>query len=232
MVDSPITEVLIATGNPGKIREIQEAVSGIPIRWRYLHEFHGITTVEETGKTYEENAILKAIGYSKQTGLCALADDSGLEVDALRGLPGVRSARYGGEGASDLQRTEKLLLALAGWTGKDRKARFVCHMAFAGWSSPEAHRISESPLVLHVSEGTCEGLIGERPIGKEGFGYDPIFIPEGYTETFGQLRSEVKMVISHRALALAAMRAFLVQWLAKPSSARVSSSLLRGSWLT
>ena len=106
MIHSPPLEVLVATGNPGKIREIQESLRGVPVRLRYLREFHDISPVEEVGETYEENAILKAVSYSKQTGVCALADDSGLEVDALGGLPGVLSARYGGDYASDQERTE------------------------------------------------------------------------------------------------------------------------------
>jgi non-canonical purine NTP pyrophosphatase (RdgB/HAM1 family) len=206
-------EVLIATGNPGKIREIEEALRGVPISWRYLREFQNILPVDETGETYEENAIMKAVSYSKQVGICALADDSGLEVDALGGLPGVRSARYGGESASDRERTERLLKALTDCPGQDRSARFVCCMAFAGWPVREEQARSDEPTVLHVCEDRCEGVIGEMPYGNNGFGYDPIFIPIGYTATFGELPSAVKNVISHRARALAAMRDFFNDWI-------------------
>jgi XTP/dITP diphosphohydrolase len=206
-------EILIASGNPGKTREIEEAFRSIPIRFRYLREFRKISPVEESGKTYEENAILKALSYSKQTGICALADDSGLEVDALGGLPGVRSARYGGSSASDQQRTEKLLTALAEHHGQKRTARFICCMALAGLASKEAQAGSDEPAVFHVCESKCEGLIGKTPRGKNGFGYDPIFIPMGYSRTFGELPPSVKNVISHRAQALAAMRDFLTGWI-------------------
>lgn len=208
-------EILIATGNPGKIREIKEALRGIPIGLRYLREFRKISPLEESGKTYEENAILKAVSYSKQNGICALADDSGLEVDVLGGLPGVRSARYGGEGASDQKRTENLLMALTEAPGQKRTARFICCMALAGLAAKEALAGNDEPAVIHVCESKCEGLIGETPRGNNGFGYDPVFIPMGYNLTFGELSSTVKNVISHRAQALAAMREFLTRWIAR-----------------
>jgi XTP/dITP diphosphohydrolase len=214
MIDSASMEILIATGNPGKIREIEEALRDIPIRLRYLREFPNILSVEETGRTYAENAILKAVSYSQQTRICALADDSGLEVDALGGLPGVRSARYGGSGASDHDRTEKLLSALSKHHGSERTARFVCSMALAGWTSTEAAG-NDQPAVIHVCESKCEGLIGGKPRGNNGFGYDPVFVPMGYENTFGELPSTVKNVISHRAQALATMREFLTGWIAR-----------------
>jgi non-canonical purine NTP pyrophosphatase (RdgB/HAM1 family) len=145
-------EILIATSNPGKVREIEEALRGLPIQFRYLREFPKISPVEESGKTYEENAILKAAGYSKQTGICALADDSGLEVDALGGLPGVRSARYGGDGASDQERTEKLLMALTDHQAQKRTARFICCMALSGLASKEAPSGHDEPALIHVCE--------------------------------------------------------------------------------
>ena len=208
-------EVLIATGNPGKIREIEEALRGIPIRLRYLREFVEISPVEEVGKTYEENVILKALSYSKQAGICALADDSGLEVDALGGFPGVRSARYGGDGVSDQERTEKLLMALSKHHGPERTARFVCCMALAGWASKAGQAGGNEPTVIHICKGSCEGLIGETARGNNGFGYDPVFIPVGYDNTFGELPSTVKNVISHRAQALAEMREFLKRRIAR-----------------
>jgi XTP/dITP diphosphohydrolase len=214
MIHSQSIEMLIATGNRGKVREIEEALRGLPLRLRYLREFPKIAPVEETGKTYEENAILKAVSYSKQTGICALADDSGLEVDALGGHPGVRSARYGGSGASDQERTEKLLVALTDYQPQKRTARFICCMALAGLASKEAQTGNDEPAVIHVCESKCEGLIGDTPRGNNGFGYDPVFIPIGYNRTFGELPSIVKNVISHRAQALAGMREFLTRWIA------------------
>jgi XTP/dITP diphosphohydrolase len=213
MIHSPSFELLVATGNPGKIREIQESLRDVPVRLRYLREFSNISLVEEVGETYEENAILKALSYSRQAGLCALADDSGLEVDALGGLPGVRSARYGGDGASDQERTEKLLTALAEHPGPERTARFVCCMALAGWPLKDAQSSSDEPSVLHVCEGKCEGKIGVEPRGGNGFGYDPVFVPIGYDRTFAELPSLVKNGISHRARALAAMQDFLRRWI-------------------
>jgi XTP/dITP diphosphohydrolase len=209
-MNAPDMEILIATSNSGKIREIEEALRDVPIRLRYLREFPEISAVEEIGKTYEENAVLKAVSYSKQSGRCALADDSGLEVDALGGLPGVRSARYGSANVSDQQRTEKLLIAINKKHSSERTARFVCCMALAGWPSKKRQASSDEPTVIHISRGTCEGRIVETPRGNNGFGYDPVFVPLGYDRTFGELRSTIKNVISHRAQALAAMQEFLM----------------------
>ena len=209
MIHGPNLEVLIATSNAGKIREIKESLRVVPVNIRYLWEFPEISAVDEVGETYEENAIIKALSYSKQTGVCALADDSGLEVDALGGLPGVLSARYGGSQASDCERTEKLLMALAPHPRHQRTARFACCLALAGWPPGESKASIEDPHVLHVSQGKCEGIIGEEPHGTNGFGYDPVFYPVGYDRTFAELPSAVKNVISHRAHALAAMGRFL-----------------------
>ncbi len=212
MTENPLQllplQLLIATSNSGKIREIEEALLGLPITPRYLAEFPDLSSVEEVGETYEENAVLKALGYSSATGLYALADDSGLEVDALKGKPGVRSARFGGEHASDADRTAKLLREISGYPDRERSARFVCCMAIAGNSPAD----STATRVLHVSEGICEGLIAQEPLGTNGFGYDPVFIPAHYQKTFGELTPEVKATLSHRAKALAAMRQFLAQF--------------------
>lgn len=212
----PRLEVLVATGNPGKIREIQESLQSVPLRLRYLHEFHNISPVEETGKTYEDNAILKALGYATQSGLFALADDSGLEVNALGGAPGVLSARYGGDHASDQERTDKLLAALTQQPERERTARFVCSMALTGWSQGDSKPGVDDPQVLYVCQGQCEGLIVEQPRGTNGFGYDPVFVPTGYDRTFAELPAALKNVISHRAQALSAMRAFLTRWIEYP----------------
>src|ERR671938_172007 len=136
MIDSRPTELLIATFNAGKVREVQSLLDGLPVRLRSLAEFSEVSEVEESGSTFAENAALKARGYAAQTGHLTLADDSGLEVDALGGAPGVLSARYGGEGATDATRTARLLAELARINDARRRARFVCVIAIA---DPSAH---------------------------------------------------------------------------------------------
>ena len=189
-----------------------QALRALPITTRYLSDFPDISPVEETGKTYEENAILKSMDYCDRTGLLALADDSGLEVDALDGRPGVKSARFGGENASDADRTDKLLTELLAHNGRERAARFVCYMSLAAAPST-ALGIATGPRILNISQGICEGVIAQAPRGTGGFGYDPVFIPTGYDQTFGELSSEIKAKLSHRAKALSAMRLFLTQFL-------------------
>ena len=202
-------ELVIATYNPGKIREVRDALEGLPLRLRYLSEFAHVSAVSEGGRTYEENAVLKAIGYAKQTGLCALADDSGLEVDALDGRPGLLSARFVGKNASDDDRIKTLLSQLAEQANSDRTARFVCCMALAGWDSTEGLSRGDDPQLLTVIEARCEGVIAAKPVGKNGFGFDPVFLPTGFQQTFAQLPNEIKARISHRALALAKIRTFI-----------------------
>jgi XTP/dITP diphosphohydrolase len=206
-------EILIATHNPGKIREVQKVLNSLPIKMRYLEEFSHLSQVNEVGKTYEENAILKALSYAKQTGICALADDSGLEVDALGGEPGVYSARFGGENLSDHDRTQKLLAALSEYKSTGRGARFVCCMALAGWQPTEERKPGDEPRMLTVTEANCKGTITFEPRGINGFGFDPVFTPEGYSATFAELTAEIKARISHRSQALAAMATFLTRWL-------------------
>jgi XTP/dITP diphosphohydrolase len=213
MIRKPPVEILIATGNPGKIREIEQALSGLPVKFRYLAEFSNVSSVEEVGQTYEENATLKALGYLRETGICALADDSGLEVDSLGGIPGVFSARFGGAQSSDLERTEKLLATLSEYPVEQRTARFVCCMVLAGWQAEANQTLTADPHRLTVMERRCEGTIATAPRGSGGFGYDPVFVPVGYDMTFAELPPAVKNKISHRALALAAMREFLDRWL-------------------
>jgi XTP/dITP diphosphohydrolase len=207
-------QLLIATTNRGKLAEIHSAFGGLPITVRRLDEFPDILPVEEVSETYQQNATLKALCYSRQTGLFALADDSGLEVDALEGGPGPLSARFGGE-LSDTQRNQKLLSVLAPYPMSKRTARFVCSMVFAGWPLDEAHCPEADPRVLAVTEGTCEGNIADGPRGHNGFGFDPVFVPSRYKYTFAELSSQIKNEISHRAKALAAMRLFLESWLSK-----------------
>ncbi|HEV7747023.1 MAG TPA: non-canonical purine NTP pyrophosphatase [Pyrinomonadaceae bacterium] len=215
---TPRFEILVATQNPGKIHEVDEALQSLPVTLRHLNEFR-VVTVDEVGKTYEENAALKAMGYASQTRLCALADDSGLEVDALDGEPGVLSARYAGELATDGDRISKLLSTLAKQKDRGRNARFVCCMALAGWELRDGLRDAridaEQPQLLTVVQASCEGTITFQARGTNGFGFDPIFQPAGYAQTFAELSSEVKASISHRAQALIGIRKFLDSWLSQ-----------------
>lgn len=194
-------ELLIATRNPGKLIEVQELLSDLPAALVSLADFPQTAEVAETGATFAENAAIKASAYALQTGAWTLSDDSGLEVDALGGAPGVLSARYAGEGATDAERVELLLSELARTHDKQRSARFVCAVALA------------DPLgkIINLSTGVCEGHITHGPLGEHGFGYDPVFMPNGYGQTFGELTSETKQLISHRARALENTRAFLLK---------------------
>ena len=190
-------ELLIATSNAGKRREIENLLDLPEIRLRSLDEFPTIAEVEETAQTFAGNAALKALYYAQHTGLPCLADDSGLEVVALGGAPGVRSARYAGVGATDAERIAKLLGELDG--SAERLAHFVCVMAIAEAGIDE----------VKLFTGECQGRIAHAPRGSNGFGYDPIFIPDGYEQTFAELPPHIKNNISHRARALSAVRLFL-----------------------
>jgi XTP/dITP diphosphohydrolase len=185
-------KLVVGTNNAGKIRELNELLADLPVEIAGLDNFENIADVEETGETFAENAILKATDYARQTGFWALSDDSGLEVEALEGAPGVYSARYAGEGAVDRERIAKLLGELAATGDRTRRARFVCVMAVA----------DQNGEIRYLAEGVCEGAIAPAPSGANGFGYDPIFVPDGFTETFGELSSTVKQEISHRARAI------------------------------
>ncbi len=185
-------ELLVATSNAGKIRELSQRLAGLPLRLRLLSEFPSISEAEETGTTFAENAKLKALHYSSASGLLSLADDSGLAVDALGGRPGVYSARYAGQHATYAERMAKLLDELAATGDAERRARFVCVIAIA---DPACGSVG-------TFEGRCEGRIAHEPCGTGGFGYDPVFIPEGHAQTFGELPDEIKRSISHRARAL------------------------------
>ncbi|MFN2577576.1 MAG: RdgB/HAM1 family non-canonical purine NTP pyrophosphatase [Pyrinomonadaceae bacterium] len=191
--------LVIATRNTGKLLELRELLRGLPLTLCDLNYFSSIEPIAETGETFVENACLKASGYATQTQSMALADDSGLEVTALSGAPGVRSARYAGAGASDAERTKQLLAELSQESSSDRTARFVSAVAVA----------NRAGVILNVSVGICEGRIAQAPQGHNGFGYDPIFVPNGYDRTFGELPAEVKSAISHRARALKATLRFL-----------------------
>lgn len=193
------TELLIATGNAGKLREFAQLFAGLPLRLRSLAEFPDITPVAETGATFAENATLKACGYRRQTRLWTLADDSGLEVAALGGAPGVRSARYAGPDATDADRRSRLLAELAQTGDRKRHARFVCVIALTTTGA--------QPTELFT--GICAGRIAHDERGQNGFGYDPIFVPTGYEQTFGELPDEIKHRISHRARAAQKVKHYL-----------------------
>jgi XTP/dITP diphosphohydrolase len=192
-------KLLIATKNAHKTAEIR-ALLGTAWEVTDLNACPELASPEETGATFAENAAIKAVAAAERGSGFVLADDSGLEVDGLGGAPGVRSARYAGEGASDAENRAKLIQALAaeGIRGKARSARFTCAMALAS-----------DGRVLGTFHGTVEGVICNRERGEGGFGYDSLFIPEGHCETFAQLAGEAKNRISHRARALRAT----LEWL-------------------
>jgi XTP/dITP diphosphohydrolase len=185
-------KLVLATRNQDKVREIGEILKiEHEIELLSLHNYPDAPDVVEDGKTYEENAIKKASALAEHTGHLTIADDSGLEVDALDGAPGVHSARYAGENASDQDRVVKLLDALQNVPGDRRSGRFICAVAIA------------DPLAqVLVVRGVCEGRIIRMPRGTKGFGYDPVFVPVGYDKTFAELGDEIKNQISHRAKAL------------------------------
>jgi len=185
----------LATRNRGKIREIRQALTGLGFQILGLNDFPDVSEIEEDGATFAENALKKAHFYSRYFGKLTIADDSGLEVDALKGLPGVRSARYAGEGASDRESNRKLLAEMDGVPSSKRGARFQCVMAIVSVEGEEA-----------VTEGRCEGRIGFQEIGKRGFGYDPLFILPRYERTMAQLSVKEKNRISHRGKALRKLR--------------------------
>lgn len=199
--------LLVATRNEGKLKELRQLLAGLPFELYGLSDFPKVESVPETGESFSENACLKAAGYAAQTGFLTLADDSGLEVDALGGAPGILSARYAGEGATDADRTNRLLTELSDVPAAKRSARFVSAVAIANTRGQ----------IVNVSVGTCDGRIDFAPSGSGGFGYDPVFVPSGYDKTFGELESEIKSRISHRARALLAAREFLLT-LTIPSS--------------
>jgi len=192
-------KVVIASKNRKKVEEIKKIFStiGIECEIHTLDEFPQVGKVEEDGHTFKENAIKKALHVSKTTGMIAIADDSGLEVEALGGAPGVKSARYSGPGADDRSNNEKLLRELEGIPDEQREARFVCCIALADGNN------------VQTFEGYVKGKIGHTPRGSNGFGYDPLFYPEGYDRTFAEMTDEEKNAISHRAMALKLLGEYL-----------------------
>ncbi|HTK83096.1 MAG TPA: RdgB/HAM1 family non-canonical purine NTP pyrophosphatase [Bacteroidota bacterium] len=190
--------LLLATRNPGKVKEIQAILSGVPLTITSLLDQPGLPEVVEDGATLEENARKKAREIFEATGLPTLSDDTGLEVYHLGMKPGVISARYAGEHATYEMNYRKLLHEMAGVPAGQRGARFRC----------VAYYIDKE--IEERKDGTCEGTITDSPRGKGGFGYDPVFLPEGYMETFAELSESVKNQISHRAKAFLQMKNILL----------------------
>ena len=190
MLNRPL---ILATKNQGKIEEFKELLSGFPIEIKSLNDFGPIPSVVEDGKTFEDNAYKKAHDTARMLGFPALADDSGLVVEALDGLPGVYSARYAGEGASDQENNLKLLEAMK--SKEDRKAAFECIIAIA---------VPRGPALIY--EGRCEGQITQEMKGENGFGYDPIFYYPPSQKTFAQMSSDEKNSVSHRGKAMAELK--------------------------
>jgi XTP/dITP diphosphohydrolase len=185
-------EIIVATGNRGQLEEIKTLLGDMPVALTSLRDYWDpVVAIPEDGETFQENAFGKARWVFSRTGRPSLADDSGLEVDFLNGQPGVRSARFAGEGANDKKNLEKLLMLLQGCPQEMRQARFRCVLALI---------VSEKETIF--AEGTCEGVIADGPAGNNGFGYDPVFVPEGFDRSFAQLDSRVKNRISHRGKAL------------------------------
>lgn len=183
-------KIILATGNQGKFYEFCSLISGYPWTVLSLKDFPQLPEVEETGTTFRENARLKAVSAARETGLIALADDSGLEVNYLDGMPGVYSARFAGEEGNDQKNNEKLLAMLEGVEEHQRTARFCCTIALAKPSGETVY-----------AEGFCEGRILNEPLGANGFGYDPLFFLPQYGRTMAQLTKEEKNRISHRGQA-------------------------------
>jgi XTP/dITP diphosphohydrolase len=189
--------LVIATTNPGKIREIEGILRGVPVELRTLASLPAIAEPEETGATFADNARLKALYYASATGLPCVADDSGLEIDALGGLPGVHSARWEGDDYAIKFAKIRERLAERGLTTS--AARFVCRVALA-----------EAGRIVFESEGTVEGTIAPEPRGEHGFGYDPIFFYPPFARTLGEVPRDEKAAVSHRGKAFSALRDYLL----------------------
>jgi XTP/dITP diphosphohydrolase len=186
--------ILIATMNTGKLREYERLLAEVPgLELETMAALPEPIDVVEDRDTFRGNALKKAMEIATVAGMPCLADDSGLKVDALRGRPGVYSARYAGEGSTDSENNAKLLDELSGIADDERTARFQCAIVIVDQSGRE----------LAMAEGACEGRIGSEPRGSHGFGYDPLFVPEGYAQTMAELGPETKNEISHRAKAAA-----------------------------
>ncbi|MFQ5893415.1 MAG: XTP/dITP diphosphatase [Nitrospinota bacterium] len=199
-----MTRLVVATRNAGKLKEIRAILSGLPVEVVSLADYPDLAPVEEDGATFEANAVKKAVHVARATGCLTLADDSGIEVDALDGAPGIASARFAGPEATDAANNAKLLRLLADVPEADRTARFRCVVAIATLEGR-----------VEVAEGVCEGLVAHGELGEKGFGYDPLFLVPAYGLTFGELPEGIKNAISHRGRALQATRKALEALLAQ-----------------
>jgi XTP/dITP diphosphohydrolase len=195
--------LLLASANQGKLRELRTILHGLPVELVGLAEagLGDPPEVEETGDTFLENALLKARAYAAWSGLAAVADDSGLEVDALGGAPGVRSARYAGQGAGDRANLDKLLAELSGVPSERRTARFRC-----------AAVLHDSGQGTWHAEAAWDGRVLEAPRGSGGFGYDPVFLPDGWDKTSAEVDQATKDAASHRGKAFRALRPAIEAW--------------------
>jgi XTP/dITP diphosphohydrolase len=187
-----VHDIVLASSNPGKVREINQLLAALDLQVRPQSEFN-VVDAEETGLTFVENAILKARNAARHTGLPAIADDSGIEVDALKGAPGIYSARFAGSGASDQDNLDRLLTELEGVPEEQRSARFQCLMVFM------RHASDPTPLIC---QGTWEGRILTAARGDNGFGYDPVFYVPTHGCSSAELPADVKNLLSHRGQAL------------------------------
>ncbi|HXE81038.1 MAG TPA: RdgB/HAM1 family non-canonical purine NTP pyrophosphatase [Vicinamibacterales bacterium] len=195
---TPARRIVLATTNPDKIREIRSILDDLPIELATLADFPPVDPPEETGTTFAENAALKATYYSRATGVPAVAEDSGLEIDALDGAPGIHSARFGGETATYPERFGKLYEMLDARGGRDSTARFVCHVALA-----------HGDRVIFEARGVVEGRVSPEPRGTHGFGYDPIFFHPPSGMTLAEVSDERKRAVSHRGEAFRKLAEFL-----------------------
>ncbi len=185
-------ELIVASRNKGKVAEIKELLAHLPFKVTSLLDYPHIPDIVEDGKTYRANALKKACEVARATGRMVMSDDSGIEVKVLGNAPGIYSARFAGEGASEKARNKKLFAMLKGVAMSKRQVRYRCVIALADAKGQE----------LGVVQGTCSGYVTTREIGKNGFGFDPLFLVKRYHKTFGQLPPELKAKISHRARAL------------------------------
>jgi len=206
-------KILVATRNQGKVREIRKALSGLELQIRSLNDFKNVPGVKEDGKDFAENALKKARFYSRLLGVLTISDDSGLEVDFLKGAPGIFSARFAGERASDRQNNEKLLGLMKTVPLSKRGARFKCSIAIVSPSGKEA-----------VVEGRCRGRLGLKEVGKKGFGYDPLFIFPRLGKTMAQLSIDEKNRVSHRGKAIRKLRRIISGFLKETSDTRFQTS--------
>ncbi|MBU1906202.1 MAG: RdgB/HAM1 family non-canonical purine NTP pyrophosphatase [Candidatus Omnitrophica bacterium] len=197
-------ELLIATKNKKKLKEIKDILSDLKLRITSLADYSSNPRIIENGNTFKKNAIIKAVKIAKSKKKLTLGEDSGICVDALGGKPGVYSSRFSGKGKNDSQNNLKLLRLLNGLENSKRKAHYRCAVA-----------IANSKGLIAVVEGKCDGVIGFRPKGKHGFGYDPLFIIPKYKKTFAQLGPQIKHMISHRYRALSKARKTIKDYLGK-----------------